>query len=86
MSILSKFLKSKAGIPEVNFEQYPIFIYFKDELIKKGASEIFKNIPTKDLKYVGYFIQSEVYRREIKDLPSAGIGVAYDVKTTQINK
>lgn len=86
MSVLSKFLKDKLNVKEVNFESSDVFMLFKAEIIKKGGSALFKNASTKDLSLVCDFINAEIYRRNVSNFPTAGIGIANEpVRTTLID-
>jgi hypothetical protein len=66
MSILSKFLKSKLGLPEINLNDKPIFQLFKNEIINRGGKIIFKDVTLEDLQFVKLFIDAEIYRRNLK--------------------
>ena len=58
----------------------------KSEIIKKGGSVLFKNASTKDLSLVCDFLNAEIYRRNINNTTTAGIGIANEpVLTTLID-
>lgn len=77
MSILSKFLKNKAGIPEIKIPN-EIAQMFIGDLATKGTTKALKSLSDLDLKFVYEMIAQEIKNRDNKKIDgNAGIGKAY---------
>lgn len=77
MSIISKLLKMKIGVPEVDLNRLPLGSVLIQELQKNGVKEVFKALSDDDMKLIDKAVQIELYHRKTR----AGIGVAYDSKS-----
>ena len=77
MSIISKLLKMKIGVPEVDLNKLPLGSVLIQELQKNGVKEVFKALSDDDMKLIDKAVQIELYHRKTR----AGIGVAYDSKS-----
>lgn len=79
MSILSKFLKKKVGVPEVDLSKLPIGSLLIQELQKNGVKEVFSILSDEDMKIIDKAVQVELYHRMVKlGANKAGIGKGYE--------
>jgi len=80
MSILSKFLKTKLNVPEVNFKDIPIAETFLSQLIHSGGQKILAPLKDFDLHFLKVLIDGELNRRN----PNRNKNNAFiEVKTTR---
>ncbi len=78
MSIFSKLLKKKFGLPEVDVNKLPLGSLLVEELQKAGTREVFNKLSDEDMKVLDRAVQIELYNRRNKlEDGNAGIGKGY---------
>lgn len=77
MSIISKLLKKKIGVPEVDLNKLPLGSVLIQELQKNGVKEVFKALSDDDMRLIDKAVQIELYHRKTK-IGNAGIGKGYE--------
>jgi hypothetical protein len=77
MSIISKLLKMKIGVPEVDLNKLPLGSVLIQELQKNGVKEVFKALSDDDMKLIDKAVQIELYHRKTI-AGNAGIGKGYE--------